>query len=176
MTAKQVMRTRGFTVIELLMVIVILGILSVVAVSRFENLPGTRAQFALEKVRSDVRYAQMLAIQTQRRTRFSGNVAADTYALEIETAPNVWNAVTHPVDKNVFSVTLNTGDYAGVDITDTADGQFPGTSLTVIFDAYGAPFWGDGAPLTEPAFLELNNQYRIHFRAETGKVDLTGVP
>jgi len=145
----------------------VLVVLVVMANPTLPNFPQTKAHYTIQKIQSDIRYAQLLAIETQLRTRFIGIVASDLYAFQIETAPNVWNWVTHPGNKNNFIVTLNAGEYQGVDITDAQDEVSAGL-IVVMFDRFGAPYWANDTALTSPAYLELNHQYRLYFRPETG--------
>lgn len=163
-------RAKGLTVIELVMVLVVISILLVLAAPGLENLPLTRAQFAAYKMRSDVRYAQLLALASQLRTRVVFNASANSYALEQENSPGSWGAVRDPASQGSYAVTLNTGDYEGVDITAAS---INGTD-TVIFDpaAVGAPYDGTGTALAEPSQVELNAAYQLRFRAATGKVDI----
>ena len=160
---------RGFTVIELIMVIVVITLVAFVASPLVENLPNTRAYYAVHKMRSDLRYAQELAIVSQARTRVVFDASIDRYQIERETSPNLWVAATDPATKGNYQVDFNTGDYQGVDITVA---NLNGTT-TVIFDSYGAPFDGNGVALPEPAYVDLNSKYRLNFRSQTGKADLT---
>lgn len=158
----------GFTLVELLIVIVAFGILAVVAAPQLSNLPVTKAQFAVHQMQSDVRYAQLLAIQTQKRTRVVFNGGGNSYELQIETSPSSWVAVANPSTKANYDVLFNSGAYQGVAITTTS----LNSGSSVIFDSYGAPFNASEASLSEPAFVELNSKYQLRFRAETGKVDI----
>ena len=162
------MSKRGFTLIELIVVIVLLGFITIKARPQLDNLPQTRAYFAIRKVQSDVRYAQLLAMETNARTRVVFDAAADSYQLDRETSPSVWTGVSNPSTKGTYSVTLNSGDYSGVDIT----GAAINATSTVIFNVNGAPFDGSGNALTEPSQIELNSKYQLRFRVETGKVDI----
>ena len=53
---------RGFTIVELIMVIVILGVISVVAVPRFFDRKVFDERFYFEEALSTVRYGQKLAV------------------------------------------------------------------------------------------------------------------
>ncbi|WP_312447915.1 type II secretion system protein [Stutzerimonas nitrititolerans] len=53
---------RGFTIVELIMVIVILGIISAVALPRFFDRKTFDERFYFEEVLSSVRYGQKLAV------------------------------------------------------------------------------------------------------------------
>jgi len=53
---------RGFTIVELIMVIMILGIISAVAVPRFFDRKVFDERFYLEEALSTVRYGQKLAV------------------------------------------------------------------------------------------------------------------
>ena len=55
-------KLRGFTIVELIMVIVILGIISAVALPRFFDRKTFDGRFYFEEVLSSVRYAQKLAV------------------------------------------------------------------------------------------------------------------
>lgn len=158
----------GFTLIELLIVISLIVILAVMANPRVENMSQTRAYYAARRLRSDIRYVQSLAMQTQARTRIVFNVASDHYQLERETGPGIWASIIHPSTKADYQVTLNTGNMQGVDITQAI---FDGNA-TVLFNLYGEPLNSSGSPVSSPAFAELNAKYQLQLIPETGKVDI----
>lgn len=141
---------------------------AVIAVPRLENSPQTRAYHAVRQMRSDVRYAQLLAMQTQVRTRVSFDVALESYLIQRETGPGSWASVLHPSTKEDYQIDFNTGNYQGADIT--AAVLNAGTS--VIFNDYGEPFDDGSAPLNQPAYVELNAKYRLNIRPQTGKTDI----
>lgn len=113
---------RGFTLVELLMVIVIVGILGVVAVVRF-NPRATALASAVQEASTAVRYAQELALTTHRvhgiRFGVSGNVY-QVYRTSVDTL------VRHPLTQRPYSVSL--GDAVRID-----------ADYAVQFDSLGAP-------------------------------------
>ena len=150
------------------MVMVLIGLVALISVPRLENLPNTRAQFAAYRLQSDLRYAQLLAIESQARVRSVFDTSASTYQLERETTPGVWTSVVNPATRQNFTGTLNSGDFAGVTFSQAS---INGTS-TVIFDSLGSPFDASGNALTEPSQVDLNSKFRLRFRLATGKIDI----
>lgn len=164
------MKSRGFTLIELIMAMILIGILSVMASPIFQNLPGTRAQAAAFRLRSDLRYIQMLAIETQQTTRVVFDAPANTYQLQIlDTAG--WQPVVNPGTHNAFTVPLNTGDFQGVTLSQV---NFNNAS-ELRFNALGVPSDGAGAALADPAYVKLSGLFQISVAAVTGKIDVAAL-
>ncbi|MBI5756302.1 MAG: prepilin-type N-terminal cleavage/methylation domain-containing protein [Nitrospirae bacterium] len=99
---------KGFTLIELVIVIVVLGIIGVVVSLNLGGLSSIRVNNAVKKMVGDLRYAQQLAIATQSR-----------HGLTIDSL-------------QVYSVHKDTG---GVD-TDIKDPTNLGNDFIVNFDTY----------------------------------------
>lgn len=158
--------SRGFTLIELIMVIVIISTVSIVAIPRFNSFPQNRAYAAVHKVLADVRFAQLYAIQTQSRTRVVFDGANESYQLDRETSPGTWVTMNDPVSGSNYQVNLDSGIYQDVLISQV---NLNSGNNRVVFDSYGSPFRGTGVALTAPAFIELNSQYQLQIESETGK-------
>lgn len=176
---------KGFTLIELISVIVILGIMAVVA-SPFlsSDLTATRTKEALEDVRSASRYCQRYAMETQRWCRVTFRTSDEEVRLHYATdeANNAgWTQMDHPTTGGDFVVQLGQGDYAGVDITDYTIGVDHGSGVnSYMFDRYGIPYdrgqISTSAPqaLTTTGTVTFNgvSGWQLEIEAETGLITL----
>jgi len=79
------MSSDGFTLIELIVIIVLLGILTAVAAPKFFDLDGYRTRAAYDEVAGAVRYAQKLAVASGCEVQVVIN--ANGYALQQRPAP-----------------------------------------------------------------------------------------
>ncbi len=129
---------RGFTLIEAVMVIAILGILAYVSAVSFTPALSYKKAAAAAKIRSDIQYAQSLAMMTRQTcgVTFSGN----TYTVFENSSTS--DPAVDPVTQQDYTVTMNSGDYAGVTIST----NFGGTSV-IQFDREGTPTDGSGSAL-----------------------------
>jgi MSHA pilin protein MshC len=117
----------GFTLLELIMVIVLLGIIAVVAAPRMLNVTSTNAGAFIDKLRADVRYAQDLAMTRNKRARVyfngTGTAPAAGYAVvQEDSASTLCTAFVPAVDPASYgnmTITLNTGRYAGITVAPT---------------------------------------------------------
>lgn len=138
------MHDRGFTIIELVMVIIVVSILAAVAVPQFARYyDGIKVRNAAVKIASDIRYAQNFATTTQQRSRVNF-LTATTYEVRFcngastyNNTPSVcnctttWNLATNPYSRGNFLENLN---------------SFPGVAFTTMvnncieFDSLGRPY------------------------------------
>jgi prepilin-type N-terminal cleavage/methylation domain-containing protein len=156
-------REWGFTLIELIVVIVILLILSAVIAPKITNvITGTRINTAARKIASDIRYAQSLAIsaQTTYGVIFNPN-PTNTYSLYQNTSATI---ITNPFSGGLYTVQLNTGEYDGITIWGSGSSE-------VKFDSLGSPTLGGGSSV-----IISNNgaapTRAITVAANTGKVSI----
>lgn len=137
----------GFTLVEILMVVVILGIAAGIIIPQLGTRDDLKAAAAARLFVSDLMYAQNMAISTQRKhyIQFVGN----QYTLLSRTDDSdPLSTIMHPVNKDPYSVTIGsaTRGLEGVRI-DSID--FGDPSITIIgFDDLGSPFTYDGVTTT----------------------------
>ena len=156
----------GFTLIELVIIIVLLAIIAAVAIPRMGDVTSMKAAATAEKLKSDIRYAQELAMTQNRSYRVYFNTApapAAGYAV-VNNADGDGNwgeageFAPDPAGKGNLSVTLNSGDYAGVTASITA-GADP-----IEFNSLGRPAGGATTVTVSP-------NGSITISAETGAVN-----
>ena len=124
----------GFTFVELIVVIVILGIMAMVAVPMSVDTSDTHAVAAATRITGDLEYAQNMAISTGKPVTVTFSAANDVYSLS-----NTSGLLTHPVDRTDYVVAFaNMAEMSQADILSV---DFDGGS-TVTFDELGAPTSG----------------------------------
>jgi MSHA pilin protein MshC len=140
---------KGFTLIELVMVMVLIGIIAAFAASKLGNITTTNAAAFTDKLRADIRYAQDLAMTRNSRARvyFNGTGTAPNpagYAVVIDTSVlrdcSGFTAAVDPAGGVSLSVVLNTGNYAGITVTPT-----PGMNC-LEYDSLGRPYNCNAVP------------------------------
>ena len=158
---------KGFTIIEVIMVIVIVGVLVGVSMPRFNSFYAMKLNGAMKKMVSDIRYTQNLAISTH-----------DTYSVIFDTTGNSYEVrrvsdnsfAVDPLDRGNLSVNFNTHPrYQGIDIVSAAIG---GTS-TLRFTWEGVPQNSSGSNLSAEGTINLSYQGNsgiIYVTPDTGRV------
>ncbi len=124
-------RDGGFTMIELVMIIVLLGILAVVVVPSFNSRPFLARGF-FDEVKTAARHAQKLAVASGCETRLA--ISASSYALQQRAGCLVgaWSAASHPARGGDYAGTAPDGTtIAGADIDFHPDGASGGGAVTV---------------------------------------------
>lgn len=163
----------GFTLVEILIVVVILGICSAIILPQIGTRDDLRAAAAARVVMSDLIYAQNLAISTQQ-TKYLRFGLSDYGLYNAGTAST---ALTHPVNKTPFVVTFGVGALRDVSLQSKSfDGQ-----TTLAFDELGAPYayqsvGGTLTPLASAGQITLRSgsvTLTINIEPFTGEVTVT---
>ena len=158
-------RDAGFTLIEMVITLAVLAVICAVAAPRFITPTTVRPYYAVRKMRTDVRYAQLLAMEQQvpkisnpPRICITFDAANNLYALRRETAvgSNVWTYLSHParVPNTISPATPNSFEFVVKFNSPTYRRAYQGAVISavslgnaapsVIFDNAGSPFRSTG--------------------------------
>lgn len=163
----------AFTLIEILMVLVILGIASAMIVPQIGTRDDLKAAAAARIVMADLIYAQNRSIATQEMHCVAFDLDDEKYGVVTAASPTAF--ITHPVSKDPFEVEFATT--SGLeDITiDTADFD---DATSIGFDELGTPYavtsGGIVALAASGSIVVTSGEYSITIAIEpfTGEITL----
>lgn len=149
---------RGFTIIEILLVVMIMAISAAVVVPMIGNRDDIVLAASTRKVVADLQYAQNYAIATRQSiyVRF----AANRYDLCTLSSGSL-TTITHPVEKSAFVAVFGTDGDAGLQRTLLPVPSIGGKNV-LGFDSLGTPFAFDATTQTRS---ELNAAVSITMSA-----------
>jgi prepilin-type N-terminal cleavage/methylation domain-containing protein len=162
------MNRNGFTLIELVMLLVLIGIIAAFVAPRLGNVTSTKAGAFRDKLRADIRYAQNLAMTESRRYRVYINTAPSPmpngYAVVNDLNSDGWGATggneyaADPAGGGNLSVTLNVGQYADITVS-----MLPAVGF-IEFNSLGAP-------TTAVTLMITPGSQTVTITAQTGAVN-----
>ncbi len=162
-------RRDGFTLIEVIVVMIIVAILAVVATPKLANLGSSRSGVAARMVARDLTYARERAIATGTRTWVVFSPGTNSYSVlsENPASPGRVGASTM-TDPNgsgkPYVQYLNTGEYVGV----TMSGAAFDSGTEVGFDWVGKPYNNTSTALSAAGTVTLSNGYSVTIQPTTG--------
>jgi type II secretion system protein H len=136
----------GFTLIEILMVVLILGIASAIVAPQLGSRSDIKVRAAARLLVADLMYAQNTAISQQKWMYVRFDAAGEKYSVMDgagASSTDTAKIVTHPVNKSAFTTALATDARLGdVKIKSAVfNGVDSGyaTEFTIAFDELGVP-------------------------------------
>jgi prepilin-type N-terminal cleavage/methylation domain-containing protein len=130
-------RGRGFTLIEILCVVVIIGLAAGIIIPQISTRDDLRCASAARQLMGDLLYAQSRSIALGKMHYVQFDKAAGTYRVLDNMSPA--NVINNPLSQQAYTVSIGTGALTNVSINTAA---FDGNP-TVGFDAMGVPYTWD---------------------------------
>jgi len=135
-------RAAGFTLLEILIVVVILAVAAMIAIPTLGSAADMQARAAANKIAADLDYAKGLAITRQQNFTVVFTPASESYEIRDDTGTTV---IPHPVLGGLFQVDLrNERNLGSVNIV-LANFIAGSTSNAITFNYLGSPFAGTAA-------------------------------
>ena len=129
----------GFTMIEILIVVVIIAIAAMMAIPMMTSAGSMQIRSAANMIAADLEYAKSMAISRQKIYAVVFNESTESYQIEDPSG-----IIDHPVKKG-FKYLINFSNDSRLDKVDIADVDFdPDSSHTITFDYLGSPYSGSG--------------------------------
>jgi len=157
-------RERGFTLIELIMVIVILGVLAVFAAPRILNNSDFYARGLHDETMALLRYAQKTAVAQRRMVCVTFDTAStpNTLVLALESPTGAGNVVCN------VNVVGPKGDSPATVQAKSGTGFSSATSF--VFDGLGQPTSTARVALGTATVIQIANAGQVTVEAVTGHV------
>jgi prepilin-type N-terminal cleavage/methylation domain-containing protein len=132
---------KGFTLVELLIVIAIISIAALTAIPMMSSAAGMQIRSAANMLTADLEYAKSMAISRAQYFSVIFDVSAESYRIEDQYG----NLLPHPVKKG-FNYIIDFQNDGRLNKVDIVSVDFDTTSK-ITFDYLGSPYNGTGGPL-----------------------------
>ncbi len=160
----------GFTLIELIAVMVIVAIMAAAAVPSLEAMSGTRSAMAGKQLLRDLTFARQYATATGAPVWVVFDSGAETWSVLAEDPDNPGRAgatiLVDPATGRSYIERLGVGSMTGVGIASVdfdADAE-------VGFDWLGRPLSSSEAPLAAEGTVTLTGGHQVTVTVDTGHV------
>jgi len=148
----------GFTLLESTLIIILISIIAAFAYPKFSAISSIRLNTALDRLKSDVYYAQELSTTTRKNC---GIYIINVGSYRIYKNGNTATPATNPATFSKYEITLD----PSVTIATTAIGS------KIEFNNFGVPYDGNGV-LTAEKQIILNGTKTLKITPQTGWVHL----
>lgn len=163
---------RGFSLVELIAVVLLLSIMAAAAVPAVSRAAEQRAAAGVELVARDILYARDSASSSGLGTWLAFDTAQQRYTVYRENRTNLGRAgrqvAADPATGLDFIVRFGVGDLSGLTLTAFS----AGTGSEIGFDWQGRPKNQNEAALSSNAVVGLSNGRQIVIDAASGAVSI----
>jgi prepilin-type N-terminal cleavage/methylation domain-containing protein len=153
-------RIPGFTLAELMIVLVIISIIAAIAVPMYSSAAGVQLKTAANVIASDLEYAKSMAISTGQTYQVVFDTAAESYRIKNSAGA----VITHPVHIGANYIVNFASDsrLSKVDIVSTTFGG------TISFDYLGTPSANSG----EVVLVAEGSTMKVKIETITGYITI----
>jgi prepilin-type N-terminal cleavage/methylation domain-containing protein len=133
-------KRRGFTAIEILIVVVVISIVAMMAIPLMTSASGFQIRSAANMIAADLEYAKSMAISRGESFSVVFDKTTESYLIKDQGG----TVIPHPVKKG-FDYVVDFSSDSRLSKVDIADVVFdPGSVGTITFDYMGSPYSGVG--------------------------------
>ncbi|MEM9066347.1 MAG: prepilin-type N-terminal cleavage/methylation domain-containing protein [Planctomycetota bacterium] len=145
----------GYTLIEVLVVIVVMGIAGALVIPAVGSSDVLRTQTAVRTLISDLSFAQSDAIALQQQRAVEFDTDENQYRIRGVSGTTLLDVVYDPFSANKrYELDFDDPDFGGAVLTDAEFGT--GAAPLLVFDEFGAPVDGPGSVTPIPSgFIEI---------------------
>lgn len=165
-------KASGFTLVEVVAVLLLVSILAAVAVPAVNSMGSSRGSMAAKQLLRDVTFARQNAIATGVKTWVRFNAGTESWTLWSEDAANPGRANASVMEDAAtgqqYTITLGSGAYYGVAVTSAA---FDGND-EIGFDWLGRPYNESETELAADGTVVLNSGHTLSVLKGSGLAQL----
>ena len=168
-------RKQGFTLVEIIIVVVILGVAALLAIPAASNAADMQARAAANRIAADLDYAKGLAITHQSRYSVVFDVSGESYEIQDELGSPVENPLNPGSN---FVVDFSTD--SRLKQVDVVSADFDSDiECAITFDYLGSPYSGKdtSTPLNSGRITLQADDFTLTVEVEpvTGYVTISGL-
>ena len=167
-------KQRGFTMIELIVIMMVVGIMAVVALPRMDSLRGFDEAGYRDKVKATLEYARKSAVAQRRHTQvITASNCMGVWIASADPDSGFPSSASGPVlcgsTVTTFPRSLTLPGTGSNAFTPPSNGTLTSTTTTLVFDPLGRPLNSTGAILTTATTFNVSGN-TVYVEAETGYV------